>query len=1037
MNNQAQHTILIGRARSGKTTALIEKFEQGLCANNNGLTAAYYFLVPTVEHAERVKDIVMRRAHDRGYLNLMIMTLDDFIGMMIMRHVRETAISSMLKRHILKNIVASVDLAYYKRARMCEGFSARLDAVIAELKITPDGLTRFKRVCEMSGDEEHLLRRKLQDIFTIYEAYEHFLAMHRMADNEDVLLRFLAHTRKGLLSPLTLFIDGFFDFSEAQYVFLEHILSSTIAATITLTTDMSEISGELFAVSNTTLERLRGIIPHATIVPSVGQQRLFSQQLAHLERTIFLPQAQGQTVPDTDDSVVILEAKNARYEIRWIAAQIKRFIISKKYSVHDIALIFRSCAPYIADIRSIFDEYAIPFEIHERDRLNQNPVIRSVVGALQLLGPAIEVNTLIKHARSSHTIHDENAAYELEKVFRHAGWEGETRSYGEITERDDISEAMRTAINALAKVQERFMSTATAGTFNAALRQMLVEEGIIKPGSVTAYTEDDLSAIMRLEEVLDEIETTFKDTMTGAEYLDHVRTLIDVSLYSVKNKNINAVQIYNIGNAKQKEYKVVFLCGVLDGTFPAELTEDVLLKDNEREHLIENDIRMCLFKPRIYSEKYLFYLAITRATEKLFLTYPGFDDNGRQLFASSYINEVRHCFHNKITFIVEQPADLFPALTDTMHAEALSRKALLDGAQGRGNGLTATLLKELIPQERFERLRTTTVDPAKLNDKRILAAFRRITHPFSASRLEAYAECPYRFFLEHKVKLTIPDELGNPKVLGTMSHAVLERFYKKAFRETTDRANLILFKDPVEAQARIKTLFDEVVAENNLHGLMRTDLRSALRTTLNNLLLLLTKEIEYEGERLTMPAYFEWVFGRPERSNEKAFTITFQNGATYEFCGIIDRIDLTEEQTGAVIVDYKGSESLNVNKVKSGEELQLLLYAKYVREHMGKDVIGIELYPIKKRERTGMYRDDRIHEIFAEGGTSISKQRKFSRSDFAAFEATCLKKTLECIERLRNGEISITAGSCKWCDFHSVCRCDAWGEKLKEHLGDE
>ena len=68
------------------------------------------------------------------------------------------------------------------------------------------------------------------------------------------------------------------------------------------------------------------------------------------------------------------------------------------------------------------------------------------------------------------------------------------------------------------------------------------------------------------------------------------------------NENDNQVNMLSIHSAKGLEYKIVFVVGVEDGLLPHEKTIEETGTDEE--------------------ERRLFYVAVTRAREKLFISYP-------------------------------------------------------------------------------------------------------------------------------------------------------------------------------------------------------------------------------------------------------------------------------------------------------------------------------------------------------------------------------------------------------------------------------
>ncbi|MCC7160772.1 UvrD-helicase domain-containing protein, partial [Candidatus Nomurabacteria bacterium] len=97
---------------------------------------------------------------------------------------------------------------------------------------------------------------------------------------------------------------------------------------------------------------------------------------------------------------------------------------------------------------------------------------------------------------------------------------------------------------------------------------------------------------------------------------------------SEKKKEVNAIKLMTVHASKGLEFKYVFVTGLEDGLFPHQ-------KQNEAEGIDREE------------ERRLFYVALTRAKEKLFLSFA----NYRTIFGSRQINAPSE-------FIADIPADL-------------------------------------------------------------------------------------------------------------------------------------------------------------------------------------------------------------------------------------------------------------------------------------------------------------------------------------------------------------------------------------------
>lgn len=99
--------------------------------------------------------------------------------------------------------------------------------------------------------------------------------------------------------------------------------------------------------------------------------------------------------------------------------------------------------------------------------------------------------------------------------------------------------------------------------------------------------------------------------------------------HGIKKQEINAVKLMTVHAAKGLEFKYVFITGLEDGLFPHEKRNEVKSGEDAEE------------------ERRLFYVALTRAKEKLFLSFANF----RTIFGSRQINAPSE-------FLGDIPADL-------------------------------------------------------------------------------------------------------------------------------------------------------------------------------------------------------------------------------------------------------------------------------------------------------------------------------------------------------------------------------------------
>ena len=234
----------------------------------------------------------------------------------------------------------------------------------------------------------------------------------------------------------------------------------------------------------------------------------------------------------------------------------------------------------------------------------------------------------------------------------------------------------------------------------------------------------------------------------------------------------------------------------------------------------------------------------------------------------------------------------------------------------------------------------------------------------SASQIETYLECPYKWFTQRRIKISQVDTEFAPMQMGTFIHRVLELTHATLLAEALgcDVAEVDLAVEPVLLQdvagSRItsdnldhaKQVLDICFAQvwdeqfNNInrassnelipHSIQERKQVENIRKELKNLL-------EFEASHFVgyQPRFFELRFGREENVVEYA-------GA--QFTGSIDRVDVNAHGQ-ALIIDYKhkGTNDLKAYSAKLSldselskeilpRHVQSAIYAQIMRKQLTK-----------------------------------------------------------------------------------------------------
>jgi RecB family exonuclease len=292
----------------------------------------------------------------------------------------------------------------------------------------------------------------------------------------------------------------------------------------------------------------------------------------------------------------------------------------------------------------------------------------------------------------------------------------------------------------------------------------------------------------------------------GPAGIDEVITVLAEHLRFLRreppHRRYGHVFVGTIEEARGRSFDVVFVPGLAEGMFPLRTFEDPLLLDELRRSVSDTLTRR---EDRVVHERLLLHLAVGAAAHRLVISYPTLDiGQGRPRVPSFYALEIARTIEGRVpdlrtfenrTSSKAEARLIWPAPTDPLHAIDTAEYDLAwHAAHASERGSAAYLIGASPPLARSLRARYLRWEKAwsgtdgclkgDAASRAILASKRLDRQAFSATVLQQFAVCPYRFFLSgiyglRKREEAAPLQQMDPLTRGALFHAVQFQFFQE------------------------------------------------------------------------------------------------------------------------------------------------------------------------------------------------------------------------------------------------------------------
>lgn len=981
-----------GPSGSGKSHRIYEEIMQR-AAEEPGRN--FLIIVPDQFTMQTQKDLVMRSDRD-GILNIDVLSF----GRLSHRILEEVGTKEMpVLDDTGKSLVLQKVAADLKEQLPAMGSLLHKQGYIHEVK---SAISEFMQYGISTQDMDKLitsaqkrgaLAMKLKDLKTLYRGFQDYIRDHFITTEEtlDVLRRSLSKSK--ILKGSVVVFDGFTGFTPIQNRLIQELMRVCAETIVTVTIGVGEdpykMDGEqkLFHLSKKTVADLEKLAAEAEVERGEdlfvkgGPNRFAKAPALHyLEQNLF--RYQYEPYAGEQQEIHMFEALSPREEVHQTALYIRHLIREQGMTYRDIAVVIGDLEGYASYVETEFGQLEIPCFLDRTRGIVLNPMIEYIKSALQLYIKDFSYDTVFHFLRSGMADISREEIDELENYVIRTGARGYrtysrlfTRRTEEMQENAEGSEqAEEKTMERLNRIRQQFMdaveilhmgSQEKAGDYVSHLYDFLeqnqVQQKLLnyqqqfeKEGDLSRARE--YAQIYRLVmDLLDQVyELLGEEEISRQEFADILEAGFGEITVGTIPQNVDRIVVGDMERTRLKQVKVLFFLGVNDGNIPKNASKGGIISDMDREFLIESGTEMAPSpRQQMYIQRLYLYLNMTKPSEQLYLSYAKVNSEGKGIRPSYLIDTVRK---------------LFPA----MSVEYPQNRSRLEQIEGRQEGARylAEELREYVegtlPEEErqdfYLMYRAYEADAAG-RDLLTRAAFRRYRESGlsrivaralygqqlenSVSRLETYAACACRHFLQYGLSLQEREEFGfEASDMGTVYHAVLENFAGKlaesnlTWWDFTENFAAKAVKESVEAYA---ATYGETVlysSARNEYAITRMS-RILTRTVLT-----LQKHLKQGSFQ---PDDYELSFRFAEDLD--SIHVDLSEDEKMHLQGRIDRIDVSEdaEHVYVKVIDYKsGNRKFDLAALYYGLQLQLVVYMNAAmemesRKHPDKEIVPAAL----------------------------------------------------------------------------------------------
>ena len=813
--------------------------------------------------------------------------------------------------------------------------------------------------------EKGILKQKLEITAMISDNYDKLLAATEYIDSDEDLLRLAETAGESVNENTSIWMDKFDELLPQQMQVLMALIDG--GADITITFNTCDNDEDTYYGTRAAIAAITGYSNAVTVHLDGGMGHLKNApDLKFLFSNWFDRARYGGAVENAE----IFEGRDAYTEIEHIACRILDFVREDKYRFRDISVICGRPDSYSHIIEAIFDEYDIPYYSDESLSIAEHPIAMQILSLFDVIEnnwsygavfeylragfvytaikskngikryrrvPSDKIDTLenyvLKYGIRGRSMWCRSWAEGQKNAVEEALGSGEKKTKDVDAETDVLRETLMAPVFAYCDaVKEADTVTDYCCALYRFLEDINLYNGLkaellaMAMNRATADAQRFGQIWNLVLDVLDQVNTALGQyRVTHEEFCGYIRAAMTQCRIRTVPSGVDRVFIGSVEKNQSVNPKIIFMAGAVSGTFPTETAVEGFLSNADREYLADNNINLAPVTAKRNSKLYnSVYKVLSAVTDRLCISYPVQTPDGKGCRAARTVIDICDKLpgirvYNDIIVTPEEERRMFIS-----SPKATLHKLLI---HPKPHPLW-THVNEWFNEHGEWRNKLFTVSRARHNyTDRVISLSPQFSHAlyrgqimYSATRLNCYAECPFRYFLQYGLNAKEREEWElNAADTGSYAHEIIRRFC-----EYIDNDEGLDWSNADDDTC------DEIVdgiVKDTLERINSADIKDKERTA--DIFRRMGKTVK-EAAKTVRRSIASGDFSIAAYEKRINTSVTDKVGVT----GIIDRLDVCSHDgvNEYRIIDYKtGKQEFKVSEVYNRYYMQPVIYAMAMR----------------------------------------------------------------------------------------------------------